>query len=56
MKIKDYKCTCGRDDFFFKGVGNHLGIFCSHCGKWLKWADKNERNLAIQGTQMKGGE
>lgn len=46
MKIKDYKCNCGNDDFFFHSKGNQVGIYCSYCGKWFKWADKNERNLA----------
>ena len=46
MKIKDYKCNCENDDFFFHSKGNQVGIYCSYCGKWLKWADKNERNLA----------
>lgn len=45
MKIKEYKCECGCEDFFFKVKGNQTGIYCSSCGKWLKWADKNERNL-----------
>lgn len=45
MKIKEYKCGCGCKDFFFKVKGNQTGIYCSSCGKWLKWADKNERNL-----------
>lgn len=45
MKIKNYKCKCGHDDFFFIDMGVHVGIYCSHCGKWFKWADKNERNL-----------
>ena len=48
MKIKDYKCTkCGRDDFFFQRTHyNATGIYCTYCGRWHKWADKNERNLA----------
>ncbi len=45
MKIKDYKCLCGSNDFFIDDRGIHTGIYCSKCGKWLKWADKNERNL-----------
>lgn len=48
MKIKDYKCKCGHDDFFFADKGNQKGIYCSYCGKWLKWADKDEQNLAIK--------
>ncbi len=50
MKIKNYTCKCGCDDFFFKPKGNQMGIYCNKCGKWLKWADKNEQNLASKGT------
>ena len=45
MKIKNYKCKCGHDDFFFADKGNQIGIYCSYCGKWLKWADRDEQNL-----------
>lgn len=48
MRIKDYKCKCGCDDFFFSDNGNQTGIYCSSCGMWLKWADKNERNLRMK--------
>lgn len=47
MKIKEYKCKCGSTDFFFADKGKQTGIYCSLCGKWLKWADKNERNLNL---------
>lgn len=48
MKIKDNKCKCGHDDFFFADKGNQIGIYCSYCGKWLKWADKDEQNLRMK--------
>lgn len=49
MKIKNYKCKgCGYDVFFFAYKGNQCGIYCSHCGKWLKWASKDERNLQME--------
>ncbi len=48
MKIKDYKCKCGHDDFFFADKGSQQGIYCSCCGKWLKWADKDEQNLRMK--------
>jgi len=48
MKIKDYKCKCGHNDFFFADKGNQKGIYCSYCGKWLKWADKDEQNLRMK--------
>ena len=52
MKIKDYKCKCGHDDFFFADKGNQKGIYCSYCGKWLKWADKDEQNLRMKQASM----
>lgn len=45
MKIKNYTCKCGCDDLFFVKVGSHLGIYCTKCGKWIKWASHDERNL-----------
>ena len=48
MRVKDYKCKCGHDDFFFADKGNQKGIYCSYCGKWLKWADKDEQNLTLK--------
>lgn len=41
-----YQCSkCRNIDFGFMWKGNQLGIYCSKCGKWLKWADKDEQNL-----------
>lgn len=53
MKIADYKCKCGCDDFFLGVPLNdtnsmHIGIYCNKCGRWLKWANKNERNIMIK--------
>ena len=48
MTIKDYKCKCGHSNFFFAPKGSQKGIYCSHCGKWLKWADKDEQNLTLK--------
>lgn len=48
MKVKDYTCKCGRNDFFLADKGNQTGLYCSHCGKWFKWASKSERNLRMK--------
>lgn len=48
MKILDYKCKCGCDEFMFVPNDNRenvLGLHCVRCGKWLKWANKNEKIL-----------
>lgn len=53
MKIAKYNCKCGSNDFFLGTPLNaadsmHIGIYCNKCGKWLKWANKDERNLLIK--------
>ena len=49
MKIKEFKCTnCESKDFFFADKGKKKGIYCSNCGRWIKWADKYERDLATK--------
>ena len=46
MKILDYKCKCGCDEFMFvPNKDNVVGLHCVRCGKWLKWANKNEKIL-----------
>ena len=56
MKIKNLKCSCGRDDFFASKEGNHTGLYCSYCGKWLKWANKEEKRLIKENvSDFKGG-
>ena len=49
MKIKEFKCSsCNNNDFKFMAHPNNsnmVGIYCSCCGKWLKWADKDKKNL-----------
>jgi len=48
MRIKNYKCKCGSESFMFmkkNRVENVMGIYCNQCGKWLKWADRDEKNL-----------
>ena len=57
MKIKEYKCiSCQKDDFDAIPTvknPNVIGIFCSYCGKFLKWASKDEKNLIKLKKQSK---
>lgn len=39
------KCSCGSEQFYILKVGQHNGMYCSVCGAWYKWADKNEVRL-----------
>lgn len=50
MQIKDYECKCGSKDLFaLKKSETQVGIYCQSCGRWYKWADKNEKNLIAWG-------
>ena len=54
MKIKGFKCSCcGNDDFytFVSKKGNHTGLYCSYCGKWLKWASIEEKRLIARNIE-----
>ena len=48
MIIPKVKCVCGCEEVFFlehpKSIGV-LGIYCSACGRWIKWANKAEKRL-----------
>lgn len=49
MKIKDYKCiSCGSPEFYIevnKNVDNAAGLYCSYCGRFYKWLNKDEKRL-----------
>lgn len=47
MQIKDYRCACGSNDFFLCNHIPQVGIYCSRCGSWYKWANKDEKNLKL---------
>lgn len=52
--VYDYSCgKCGNCEFGFLKKENQFGIYCKKCGRWLKWADKDEQNLY---EMMKAGE
>ena len=40
------KCKkCGNDSYFTQVKGNNMGAYCCKCGAWIKWLNKDERNL-----------
>jgi uncharacterized Zn finger protein (UPF0148 family) len=45
--MKNYVCNkCGSMDLFIKQNGEHqTGLYCSDCGKWIKWVSKSELAL-----------
>lgn len=46
FEVSNLKCSCGNDKFFFRHVKNHVGMYCSKCGKWRKWCNSNEKSIA----------
>lgn len=47
MKIKDYVCNCGTNDFVFVKHGRGVtSIHCTECGKLLKWATRDDKIVA----------
>ena len=53
MKIKNYKCKCGKDDFQTIKNNYHTGLYCTFCGAFLKWASKDEKNLFVMADQKR---
>lgn len=45
--MKQFYCKkCGSMDVFIKENGSQTGLYCSDCGKWIKWLGKDELRLA----------
>lgn len=36
------ECKCGNEKFIIENNRQHCGLYCSECGKWIKWIDKKE--------------
>lgn len=50
MKLNNYKClNCGNDTFMTIKKPPHIGIYCSQCGRFFKWANKDDKNLIMKG-------
>jgi Lar family restriction alleviation protein len=50
--MKNFKCAkCGSEDTFTEKLGNNTGLYCSDCGIWIKWLDKNELRLVQRQTE-----
>ncbi len=46
--LSKYACNkCGKQVFFHVKKGAKTGIYCSYCGAWLKWVNKDDKNLII---------
>jgi len=45
--MKNFACTHdGSLEVFIQVKGTQTGLYCSECGKWIKWLSKDEIKLA----------
>ncbi|GAA6275800.1 hypothetical protein F170042I7_19860 [Blautia caecimuris] len=45
----DFKCKkCGSRNYMIEKHGNNTGLYCSGCGKWHKWLNKDEVRVYSQ--------
>lgn len=45
--MKQFVCEkCGSIDLYIETKGTQSGLYCSDCGKWIKWLGKDELRLA----------
>ena len=59
MIIPKVKCVCGCENVYFiehPNSTNVIGIYCTMCGRWIKWANRNEKRLYEKSIKSdKGG-
>ena len=44
---------CGSSYLFTKSSGNNTGLYCSDCGSWIKWLNKNELRAFEESNKQK---
>lgn len=45
--MKIFECSkCGSTDVFVEANGSNTGLYCSDCGKWITWLNKDQLRLA----------
>lgn len=45
----EFKCNkCGSSNYTTEKHGNNTGLYCSGCGKWYKWLNKDEVRVYSQ--------
>lgn len=48
---------CVKNVFAMEVCCNKIGLYCRACGKWQKWANKNEKRMIAAGLiDLKGCE
>lgn len=45
MRLPGVICKCGSEDIFASQSKQHIKLICAKCGRYIKFANKNENNL-----------
>lgn len=45
MRLPGVICKCGSEDIFASQSKQHIKLICAKCGRYIKFANKNEKNL-----------
>lgn len=44
--MKEYQCKCGAiNKVTLVPKGTAVGLYCTKCGRWLKWVNKDEQKV-----------
>lgn len=51
----DFKCNrCGSKNYMIRKVCSQTGLYCSDCGKWHKWLNKDEIRVYSESNRTEG--
>lgn len=45
MRLPGVICKCGSEDIFASQSKQHIKLICTKCGRYIKFANKQEKNL-----------
>ena len=52
--MKEYQCKCGAiNKVTLVPKGTAVGLYCTKCGRWLKWVNKDEQKVVEHIIQQK---
>lgn len=55
--MNKFICKCGCSNMIIEYKGSQRGMYCKSCGKWQKWATKeDERVISYKTKILKRGE
>lgn len=51
MTLPGVICKCGSEEILATQSNNHVKVICAKCGRYIKFANKQEKNLIEAITQ-----